>query len=161
MSQAAHALPPDRRAHRGSAARPFAQAEAEFFRLLNALVEPAVMAGCGSPGLLPTGFVVVETIGEKSGQPRRVPLLATVLDGCVFVSTLRGPHSQWVRNLQAVPDVRYWLGGRERRGRARLFVPGAPRPATLELPAMARFVADGMLPPALAFGWTFAIIAPD
>ena len=32
-------------------------AEAEFFRALNALVEPAVRTGCASPGLLPTGMV--------------------------------------------------------------------------------------------------------
>jgi hypothetical protein len=57
------------------------EAEAEFFRTLNGLVEPAVRAGCASPGLLPTGMVVLETTGAKSGLPRRVPLLATVLEG--------------------------------------------------------------------------------
>jgi F420H(2)-dependent quinone reductase len=39
-----------------------------------------VRAGCGSPGLLPAGMVVLETTGAKSGLPRRVPLLATVLE---------------------------------------------------------------------------------
>lgn len=46
---------------------------AEFFRTLNALVEPAMRAGCVSPGVLPTGKVLLETTGAKSGLPRRVP----------------------------------------------------------------------------------------
>jgi len=68
-------------------------AGAEFFRTLNALVEPAVRAGCASPGLLPTGMVLLETTGATSGLPRRVPLLATVLEGCLFVGTARGTRS--------------------------------------------------------------------
>ena len=35
---------------------PAQRIEADFFRALNALVEPAVRAGCGSPGPLPTGL---------------------------------------------------------------------------------------------------------
>ena len=85
------------------------EAEAEFFRTLNALVEPAVRAGCASPGLLPTGMVVLETMGAKSGRLRRVPVLATVLEGCLFVGTAWGDRSQWLRNLRAEPRVRFWL----------------------------------------------------
>jgi deazaflavin-dependent oxidoreductase (nitroreductase family) len=138
-----------------------ARAEAEFFRTLNALVEPAVRAGCGSPGLLPTGMIVLETMGATSGRPRRVPLLATVFDGCVFVSTARGARSQWVKNLRARGEVRYWLGGRVHPARARVFAAGAPLPSTTGLPPLARAVAEGLLPPATAFGWTFAVITPD
>jgi len=135
--------------------------ETDFFRALNALIEPAVRAGCGSPGLMPTGLVVIETTGAQSGRPRRVPLLATVLDGCVFVSTVRGPRSAWVGNLRAHPEVRYWLAGRERRGHAVLLAPGAPSPEVDRLPPLARAVAQGLLAPATAVGWTFAVIAPD
>jgi deazaflavin-dependent oxidoreductase (nitroreductase family) len=135
--------------------------EAEFFRTLNALVEPVVRAGVGSPGLWPTGMIVLETVGAKSGRPRRVPLLATVLDGCVFVGTVRGPSSQWVRNLRARAAVRYWLGGREHRGRALVFAAGSRAPRTDGLPPIARAVADSFLPPATLFGWTFAVISPD
>ena len=144
-----------------AAVPPARSLEAEFFRALGALVEPAVRAGCGSPGLVPTGLIVLETTGAKSGQPRRVPLGATVLDGCVFVSTVRGPRSRWVGNLLANPQVRYWLAGREHRGRALLFAPGAPAPATDGLPPLARAVAQGLLAPATAFGWTFAVLTAD
>jgi deazaflavin-dependent oxidoreductase (nitroreductase family) len=137
------------------------EAEAEFFRTLNALVEPAVRAGCASPGLLPTGMVVLETTGAKSGLPRRVPLLATILEGCLFVGTARGARSQWLRNLRAEQRVRYWLAGREHGGAALLFGEGAPRPATQMLPPLARAVAEGLLLAATACGWQFAVIAPN
>jgi len=135
--------------------------EADFFRALNMLVEPVVRAGCGSPGLWPTGLVVVETRGEKTGRPHRVPLMATVWDGCVFVSTVRGQRSQWARNLAADPAARYWLSGRERQGRALLFASGAPAPATDRLPPLARAVAERLLAPAVGLGWTFVVIVPD
>jgi deazaflavin-dependent oxidoreductase (nitroreductase family) len=134
---------------------------AEFFATLNALVEPAVRAGCASPGLLPTGLVLLETTGAKSGQPRRVPLLATVLEGCLFVGTACGDRSQWLRNLRAQPRVRYWLAGHEHRGAALVFAEGAPRPATQMLPPLARAVAEGLLPAATAWGWQFAVINPE
>jgi len=134
---------------------------AEFFATLNALVEPAVRAGCASPGLLPTGMVLLETTGAKSGLPRRVPLLATVLEGCLFIGTARGARSQWLRNLRAEPRVRYWLAGREHGGAALVFAEGAPRPATQMLPPLARAVAEGLLPAAMACGWQFAVISPE
>lgn len=136
-------------------------AGAEFFRTLNALVEPAVRAGCASPGLLPTGMVLLETTGVKSGLPRRVPLLATVLEGCLFIGTTCGGRSQWLRNLRAEQRVRYWLAGREHRGAALVFAEGAPRPATQMLPPLARAVAEGLLPAATACGWQFAVISPE
>src|SRR5712664_3678613 len=118
---------------------------AEFFGTLNALVEAAVRAGCASPGLLPTGMV----------------LLATVLEGCLFVGTARGARSQWLRNRRAEPRVRYWLAGREHGGAAFLFAEGPPRPATQMLPPLARAVAEGLLPAATACGWQFAVIRPE
>ena len=134
---------------------------AEFFGTLNVLVEAAVRAGCASPGLLPTGMVLLQTTGAKSGLPRRVPLLATVLEGCLFIGTACGARSQWLRNLRAEQRVRYWLAGREHRGTAFVFAEGAPRPAALMLPPLARAVAEGLLPAAMACGWEFAVIAPN
>jgi hypothetical protein len=138
-----------------------ARAEAEFFRTLNAFVEPLLMAGYGAPGFWPTGMIILETASARTGRPSRVPLLATVLDGCAFVSTLRGVRSQWVQNLRARPEVRYWIAGGAHRGRARVFALDTRRPPTDGLPPLARAVADALLPPATLFGWTFAVISPD
>ena len=51
--------------------------ETEFFRMLNRIVEPVIRAGVGSPRFVPSGFVVLETVGRKTGVRRRSPLAAT------------------------------------------------------------------------------------
>ena len=73
--------------------------EVEFFRMLNRVVEPMVRAGVGSPRFVPTGFVVLETVGRRTGAKRRSPLAATRIGRHVVVGTYRGDRSQWVRNL--------------------------------------------------------------
>src|ERR1700730_2345986 len=91
--------------------------EAEFFRGLNQFVEPLVRAGLGAPVLFPAGAIVVETRGRKSGRRSNVPLLAALVGDLVVVSTVRR-RSNWVKNLAAHPEIRYWLGGREREATA-------------------------------------------
>ena len=141
--------------------RPFANMEADFFRTLNACVEPAVRAGFASPGLIPVGLVVLETIGAKTGTPRPVPLVATLLEGCLFVSTVRGRQSRWMRNLQAHPRIRYWIAGQEHAGVAHVFE-GNESPASADaLPPLTRAVATQMLARGTAWGWTFAVIQPE
>ena len=135
--------------------------EAEFFRTLNALVEPAVRAGCAAPGLVPTGMIVLETTGAKTGRAARVPLMTTVLEGCPFVGTTQGDRAQWLRNRRADQRVRYWLAGREHRGTALVFAAGIPAPATQMLPPLARAVAEGLLPAATVFGWQVVVIRPE
>jgi len=137
------------------------RAEAEFFRLLNAFMEPLVMAGYGAPALWPTGMIVLETTGARSGRPIRTPLLAAILDRYAVVSTLRGARCHWAHNLRVRPEVRYWLGGRERAGRAHVFAPGERFPLTDGFPPLARMAAEVLLPPATSFGWTFAVISPS
>jgi hypothetical protein len=136
-----------------------ARAEGNFFRALNALVVPLVKAGAGAPGPWPCGMIVIETAGATTGHGRRVPLLATMVDGCALVSTWRGDRSRWVRDLEARPRVSYWLGGLERRGHARVFGPGTCPPSTDGLPLLARMAAQALWPATL-LGWTFAVITP-
>ena len=139
----------------------WARAETEFFRIVNAFAEPWLMAGWGSSPLFPTGLIVLETIGARSAQPRRVPVIATAFDGCVFIGTLRGSRSRWMRNLQAGPRARYWLGGRAHRGKALVFAPGIKPHDLSELPPSARMTADALLAGASLLGWTFAIILDE
>src|SRR5215470_17446208 len=92
--------------------------EAQFFRMLNRLVEPHIRAGWASPRFVPGGLIVLEHFGRRTGRRARVPLAAVRIDGHIVVSTFRGGRSQWVKNLTANPEVRFWLRGRPRKARA-------------------------------------------
>lgn len=133
--------------------------EVEFFRALNRVVEPMVRAGFGSPRIVPTGFIVLETRGRKSGRLRRSPLAATRIGGHVFVATFRAGRSQWVRNLAAEPHSRYWLAGKPREARAFVIHEGKRFRAPKSLPAPIRSVAC-MLSPYTKLGWAFAVLSP-
>lgn len=137
-----------------------ANATTTLFHRLNALVEPTVRAGWLSPGITPTGLILLETQGRRSGRPHSVPLLATLVQDYAVVSTFRGDRSQWLRNLAATPDARYWLGGRARECRA--YIIGSDQDA-VELdatPAAVRCLATSLASATKNFGWSFALLAP-
>jgi len=131
--------------------------QTDLFRTLNQFVEPLVRAGVGSPGPWPTGVIVLETRGRKSGRTLSVPLLATLIGDLVLVGTLRRP-SQWVSNIAHTPHVRYWMNGRAREATALVVAPGVERPATMS-PVVDCLVA-GLAPFGHWFGITFAILGP-
>jgi deazaflavin-dependent oxidoreductase (nitroreductase family) len=132
--------------------------EVEFFRMLNRVVEPIVRRGFGSPRLAPSGFIVLETVGRKSGALRRSPLAATRIGQHMIVATFRGDRSQWVRNLAAQPRTRYWTRGRPHEAQAVVIRDGAARiPARLPTPL--RRVVRFLVPYTRA-GWAFAVLSP-
>lgn len=133
--------------------------EVEFFRAINRVVEPLVRAGVGSPRIVPSGFIVLETVGRKSGRLRRSPLAATRFGGYVLVGTFRGNRSQWVRNLAAQPRTRFWLAGRPRNARAFVMHQGKRFRTPRSLPAPVQGVAC-LLAPYTKLGWAFAILSP-
>lgn len=133
--------------------------EVEFFRMLNRVVEPAVRAGVGSPRIVPSGFIVLETVGRKTGRTRRSPLAATRFGRYVVVATFRGDRSQWVFNLAAQPRTRYWLGGKARDARAFVMYEGKRFRVPKSLPpAMQKVVR--FLAPYTKAGWAFAVLSP-
>jgi deazaflavin-dependent oxidoreductase (nitroreductase family) len=131
--------------------------EVEFFRMLNRVVEPAVRRGFGSPRLAPNGFIVLETVGRKSGELRRSPLAATRIGRHMIVATFRGDRSQWVRNLVAQPRTRYWTRGVPHETDAFVVREGARIPASLPAP-LQRVVR--FLVPYTKAGWAFAVLSP-
>jgi deazaflavin-dependent oxidoreductase (nitroreductase family) len=133
--------------------------EAEFFHMLNRIVEPHVRAGWGSPRLVPGGLVVLETRGRRTGRRSRVPLAAMRIRNHVVVSTYRGERSQWVKNAEANPEVRYWLRGRPRVATAVVLSPRRQRPDLRSLPSSLRWFARSLQPYTCA-GWAFALLVP-
>lgn len=64
-------------------------------------------------------WVLLETRGRRTGQPRTTPLARGPAEpGVVWVNSVHGRHADWVRNLEADPEVRIRLKGRWRRGTA-------------------------------------------
>jgi deazaflavin-dependent oxidoreductase (nitroreductase family) len=52
-------------------------------------------------------WVIVETTGRTSGQPRRTPLAAGPIDDeGMWLIAVHGRHADWVRNIEAEPRVR-------------------------------------------------------
>jgi deazaflavin-dependent oxidoreductase (nitroreductase family) len=133
--------------------------EVEFFRSLNRVVEPLVRVGVGSPRIAPTGLIVLETRGRRTGQRRRSPLAATRIGHHVLVATFRGDRSQWVQNLAAEPRTRFWLGGRARDARAFVMHPGKRFRVPKSLPASLQRVVR-LLAPYTKAGWAFAVLSP-
>jgi hypothetical protein len=133
--------------------------EREFFRMLNRVIEPAVRKGIGSPRFVPGGLIVLETVGFKSGVKRRMPLAATRLGGYVFISTLRGDRSLWVKNLQKRPSTHYYLGGKRRAAKAFVMMPGKRYRRPGSLPPFIGKITDFLAPYTKA-GWAFAVLAP-
>jgi deazaflavin-dependent oxidoreductase (nitroreductase family) len=57
--------------------------------------------------------VLVETRGRRTGKPRTTPLARGPVDGrVVWLTSVHGRHADWVRNLEATPEVRIKLSGR-------------------------------------------------
>ncbi len=136
----------------------FARIESEFYRSLNSMVEPLIRIGFANPILWPTGAIVLEVTGRKTGQTIRVPLLATRVGDLFLVSTYRR-RSDWVKNLAANPEARYWLGGRPYDATAFVFTQGSQ--STLDnLPPRAACLVGLLKQQSQLFGISFALLAP-
>jgi deazaflavin-dependent oxidoreductase (nitroreductase family) len=137
----------------------FAKFERNFFRYLNAVVEPAVRHGIGSPRFTPASLIVLETTGFKSGQQRRTPLWSLRLGRYRLISTARGGRSFWVKNLQKDPEVGYYLAGRRRDSEAVVFAPGEEAVDTSRLPRILQGLVR-LIAPYTRRGWAFAVLLP-
>lgn len=136
----------------------FEKLETEYFRMFNRIAEPLVRAGFGSPSLFPLGAIVVETKGRRTGLPSRVPLMAARAGDLVIVSTVRR-RSNWLKNLAAQPEVRYWLSGREVLARALTIGNGIVQGE--KPPERTRCLVDALRHHSALFGTGFAILIPS
>jgi deazaflavin-dependent oxidoreductase (nitroreductase family) len=84
-------------------------------KVFNPLVLAATRAGIPTPGV-----VILETIGRRSGQPRRVPVTRLLEGDTLWIVTEHGRKAAYVKNIEANPNVRVRAGRRWRAGVARL-----------------------------------------
>jgi deazaflavin-dependent oxidoreductase (nitroreductase family) len=84
-------------------------------RLLNPLVRAAARLGVPLPG-----YVLLETTGRRSGQPRQVPVGKALQGDTLWVVAEHGLRAAYVRNIQASPQVRVRIGRRWRTGTAQV-----------------------------------------
>ncbi len=140
----------------------FAQALAdfqkEFFNGFNRIAEPMIRAGFGNPLLWPTGTIVVETIGRNSGRQINVPVLATRIGELIVFSTVRR-NSQWLKNLAAKPEVRYWLAGQPRETNASIITP-EEKVSFDHLSPQANCLAKILQQQSRLLGISFALLTP-
>lgn len=133
--------------------------EQQLFRRINAVVEPLVSLGVGSPVATPASLIVLESTGFKSGQARRTPLWSLQVGACRLISTARGDRSFWVKNLQQQPRVNFSLGGERRDSEAIVIAPGFNNLEHWELGGALSRLAS-ILPALARRGWAFAILVP-
>ena len=86
-------------------------------------------------------------------------MAATRIGRHVVVATFRGKRSQWVLNLIADPNSRYWLGGRARDARAFVICEGKRFRVPKSLPKPLQHVVR-ILAPYRSAGWAFAVLSP-
>jgi deazaflavin-dependent oxidoreductase (nitroreductase family) len=82
-------------------------------KLLNPIVKAAANAGIPLPSV-----VILETIGRKSGEPRRTPVGKALEGDTLWIVAEHGRRANYVRNLTAHPLVRVKVGRRWRTGTA-------------------------------------------
>ena len=84
-----------------------------MWRVMNPLARPLA-------GIAPF-WVMLETIGRRSGQPRQVPLARGPIDGrTAWLIAVHGEHATFARNIAANPRVRLRVARRWRSGTATL-----------------------------------------
>lgn len=80
------------------------------------------------------GQAVIETTGRRSGLPRRTPVGGRIIDGSFWLVADHGLRSQYVRNIQASPQVRVRTGHRWHTGTAHLLPDDDPHARLRQLP---------------------------
>jgi deazaflavin-dependent oxidoreductase (nitroreductase family) len=71
-------------------------------------------------GLVPPGYALLETMGRRSGEPRRTPVGDGLIGNTFWIIAEHGRRAAYVRNLQADPRVRV----RVRQGRRATWLSG-------------------------------------
>jgi deazaflavin-dependent oxidoreductase (nitroreductase family) len=87
-------------------------------------------------GTAPHAFALLETLGRRSGKPRRTPVGNGLIGNTFWLISEHGTGAGYVRNIEANARVRVKIAGRWRTGTAHI-VPDDDPCARLDLVASA------------------------
>ena len=87
-----------------------------FIWRLFRFLPPRLAYSIGLGSFVGHSFLLLTTIGRRSGLPRVTPLLYDEIDGTVYVGSARGTKSDWYQNLRANPNVEVEVGSHRFRG---------------------------------------------
>jgi deazaflavin-dependent oxidoreductase (nitroreductase family) len=93
-------------------------------------------------GLAGRSVALLETIGRKSGQPRRTPVGNGLRGDHFWIVTEHGRRAAYVRNIEANPRVRVKVGRRWYEGTAHVVPDDDPRE---RMRMLGRAVNDAMV----------------
>ena len=90
----------------------------KFERQLGRSILNPLVAALDRLGVRSSLVVELETVGRKSGEPRRVPLAGRADDTGVWVISQHGRRAGWAHNISAHPRVRVRVNDQWRSGTA-------------------------------------------
>jgi len=90
----------------------------KFERSMGRIVMNPVVSALDRLGIRSSLVVELETVGRKSGEPRRVPLAGRVDGDDLWVISQHGRRAGWAHNIAANPDVRVRIDNEWRTGTA-------------------------------------------
>jgi deazaflavin-dependent oxidoreductase (nitroreductase family) len=90
----------------------------KFERRMGRVVMNPVVAALDKIGVRSQLVVELETIGAKSGLPRRVPLAGRTDGNSLWVISQHGRRAGWAHNIAANPKVRVRVANQWRSGTA-------------------------------------------
>src|SRR4051812_44878388 len=90
----------------------------KFERSMGRIVMNPVVAALDRVGIRPSLVVELETVGRKSGEPRRVPLAGRIDGNDLWVISQHGRRAGWAYNIATNPNVRVRVNNEWRTGTA-------------------------------------------
>jgi deazaflavin-dependent oxidoreductase (nitroreductase family) len=94
----------------------FNQTPKFLLRLIH--LPPRILYALGLGPVIGRFVLLLTTTGRKSGKPRVTPLQYEEIGGKIYLGAALGKKADWVRNIQAHPQVEIRLKGRRFMGRA-------------------------------------------
>jgi deazaflavin-dependent oxidoreductase (nitroreductase family) len=82
------------------------------------------------------GWVILETRGRRTGQPRQTPVGNGLAGATFWIVAEHGSKAGYVRNIAADPRVRVFVNGRWRRGTAHALPDDDPVERQRSLPTL-------------------------